>query len=135
MVLLDAGVSVHTLSRATQHSALQMACAHGHAATAKLLVTKGRADPYTSAPGGESAITLLRRIGSSDALALLASLDELCGAMRADDTAREAFNETLDENEEEEEEPEYESDEDDEGADGSLSDDEELFDDDEEGEE
>jgi len=80
--LLAKGASVGALSAAGKRTALHLACARGHVATATALVEVGGADPYLceSHGGGESTMGLLRRMGSPEALGLLAVLDGLCGA-------------------------------------------------------
>jgi len=78
--LLDAGADATTTTVATKRCPLYLACANGHAETARLLVTAGGADPYRSMDGSESAMALLRRLATQDALSLLSVLDTLCGS-------------------------------------------------------
>jgi len=77
--LLCAGAEVAMLSNTAKRTALHLACLHGHTETARFLVSVGGADPYQCGQGGESVMALLRRLGTSEALGLLAALDELCG--------------------------------------------------------
>ena len=74
-VLLAHGVRANAAS-ATRWTALHKACQRGYEDVATTLVRAG-ADPYLSASGVESPMSLLRRLGE-DFVSLLAQLDELC---------------------------------------------------------
>jgi len=135
--LLAAGANVGALSNATRRSALHLACLKVHEDTAALLVSAGGADPYQCVAGGESAMALLRRLGTPEALRLLATLDVLCGTSSvAAEVAKgakvdgEGGVEGGDDDDED-----YDSDEDDEGGHGGSDELDEVYEDDEDGEE
>ena len=88
-LLLGAGCAVGVLTAGGRRSALDLACARGHALAARVLVEVGDADPYACGVGGsESAMALLRRLGTPAALALLAEFDVLCTHRTTDGTAK-----------------------------------------------
>jgi len=137
--LLEAGAKVGTLSSATKRSALLMACLKCHAETARVLVTIGGADPYECGGGGESAMALLRRLGTPESLTLLSELDVLCATGGGAECAAQALT-SVDEGgdcveaEESDVEDECDSDDDD-GAGSGDEEDDDLIEEDEDEEE
>ena len=125
-ILLAHGVRVNAAS-ATRWTALHKACLLGYEDVATTLVEAG-ADPYVSAAGAESPMSLLRRLGDESA-ALLSRLDELCRQRveRAEDGRggdggdREAAEKESSASEAEESAAEDELASDDESDDGELS--------------